>query len=110
MKERGFPTLVQAPHDDEAVEMGDDLVEDTDNTPTPTSNRTATTRAAVADDPHRRTTQDQSGKVDTLRTAEINLERDRRDTLTSPISALIAESMTDVSEVAGRDPAAPRPE
>jgi hypothetical protein len=85
------------------------LVEDADITPT--SNRTAAARAAVDDDDGRRTAQDHSGRLDTLRTAEVNLERDRRDTLTSPISALIAESMTEVSEVIpGRDPAAPRPE
>jgi hypothetical protein len=109
MKERGFPHLVQAARDDEAVELGDDLVEDADITPT--SNRTATSIPAVTEDAHQRTTQDQSGRLDTLRTAEINVERDRRKTLTSPISALIAESMSDVSEVkSGRDPAAPRPE
>jgi hypothetical protein len=88
------------------------LIDDQDITPT--SNRTATTLAAVADDgdeAHVRTTADLSGRTDTLKTAEINVERDRRDTLTSPISALIAESMTEVSEVMpGRDPAAPRPE
>jgi hypothetical protein len=93
----------------ETVELGDILVDDDDITPT--SNRTATTHAAVPEDDHSRKTTDQSGRLDTLRTAEINLERDRRNTLTSPISALIAESMSDVSEVtAGRDPAAPRPE
>lgn len=84
------------------------MVEDADITPV--SNRTATTRAAVGgdEDPHKRTTQDHSGRTDTLKTAEINLDRDRRDTLTSPISALIAESMSDVSEIRrGRDPAAP---
>jgi hypothetical protein len=92
------------------IELGDIVVED-DADITPTSNRTATTHAAVADDEHQRPTQDISGRVDTLRTAEINAERDRRNTLTSPISALIAESMSDVSELAkGRDPAAPRPE
>jgi len=80
----------------ETIDLGDMLVDDADITPT--SNRTAKT-------------EDVSGRVDTLRTAEINVERDRRNTLTSPISALIAESMSDVSEVApGRDPAAPRPE
>ncbi|HVU49953.1 MAG TPA: hypothetical protein VHL80_04660 [Polyangia bacterium] len=89
------------------------MVDDADITPT--SNRTATTHAAVpedlTDDEHSRRTQDHASHLDTLRTAEINVERDRRNTLTSPISALIAESMTDVSEVpAGRDPAAPRPE
>jgi hypothetical protein len=86
------------------------LVEDADITPT--SNRTATAHAVQGDDDvHSRTTQDHSGRLDTLKTAEINLERDRRDTLTSPISALIAESMTEVSEVTqGRDPAAPHPE
>ncbi len=87
----------------------DDLIEEID--PTSASNRSATTRAALPDDAHARTTQDHAGRVDTLRTAEINVERDRRDTLISPISALIAESMTDISELAaGRDPAAPRPE
>jgi hypothetical protein len=86
------------------------LVEDADITPT--SNRTATAHSVQGDeDIHSRTTQDHSGRLDTLKTAEINLERDRRDTLTSPISALIAESMTEVSEVVpGRDPAAPHPE
>jgi len=93
----------------ETIELGDMLVDDDDITPT--SNRTATVHAAVPEDDHSRKTQDQSGRLDTLRTAEINVERDRRNTLTSPISALIAESMSDVSEVpAGRDPAAPRPE
>jgi hypothetical protein len=88
------------------------LVEDADITPT--SNRTTTAHEVVRgddEDIHTRTTQDHSGRLDTLKTAEINLERDRRDTLTSPISALIAESMTEISEVAhGRDPAAPHPE
>jgi hypothetical protein len=85
------------------------LVDDADITPT--SNRTATTRAAVPEDAHTRATQDHSGRTDTLKTAEIDLDRDRRNTLTSPISALIAESMSDVSEInAGRDPAAPQPE
>jgi hypothetical protein len=108
-EERVFPDLVEAAHDDEAIELGDDLVEDADNTPT--SNRATTTHAVVTDDIHKRTTQDHSGRTDTMRTAEINVERDRRDTLTSPISALIAESMSEVSEVIpGRDPAAPRPE
>jgi hypothetical protein len=107
MRDRGFQFL--QPRDDESFELGDILVED-DADRTPTSNRTATTHAAVADDDHSRPTQDISGRVDTLRTAEINVERDRRNTLTSPISALIAESMSDVSEVkAARDPAAPRP-
>ena len=93
----------------ETIELGDMLVDDDDITPT--SNRTATVHSAVPEDEQSRKTQDQSGRLDTLRTAEINVERDRRDTLSSPISALIAESMTDVSEVpAGRDPAAPRPE
>ena len=93
----------------ETIDLGDMLVDDADITPT--SNRTATTHAAVPEDEHSRKTEDVSGRVDTLRTAEINVERDRRNTLTSPISALIAESMSDVSEVApGRDPAAPRPE
>ncbi len=103
-----FAHLVKAPHDEDEVDPGDDLVEDADITPT--SNRTTTTHAAI-DDLHQRATADHAGRVDTLRTAEINVERDRRDTLTSPISALIAESMTEVSEVIpGRDPAAPRPE
>jgi len=108
MKERGSPTLAPdaRAHDDPSE---DDLVEDVDFITT--SSRTATARAALPDDAHARTTQDHSGRVDTLRTAEINVERDRRDTLISPISALIAESMTDISELAaGRDPAAPRPE
>jgi hypothetical protein len=96
-------------HEGDLIDLGDALVEDADITPT--SNRTATTLTAVGDDPHSRTTADHSGRTDTLKTAEINLDRDRRDTLTSPISALIAESMTEVSEVMpGRDPAAPRPE
>jgi hypothetical protein len=107
-EERVFPDLVAALSDDEAIDLGDDLVEDADITPT--SNR-ATTTHAVVDDVHQRTTEDHSGRTDTMRTAEINVERDRRDTLTSPISALIAESMSEVSEVIpGRDPAAPRPE
>jgi hypothetical protein len=107
-EERVFPDLVAALSDDEAVDLGDDMVEDADITPT--SNR-ATTTHAVVDDVHQRTTEDHSGRTDTMRTAEINVERDRRDTLTSPISALIAESMSEVSEVIqGRDPAAPRPE
>src|SRR5450432_864721 len=107
-EERVFPDLVAALSDDEAVDLGDDLVEDADITPT--SNR-ATTTHSVVDDVHQRTTEDHSGRTDTMRTAEINVERDRRDTLTSPISALIAESMSEVSEVMpGRDPAAPRPE
>jgi hypothetical protein len=94
---------------EEVVDLGDILVDDADRTPT--SNRTATTHAAVVEDDHNRKTEDVSGRVDTLRTAEINVERDRRNTLTSPISALIAESMSDVSEVrAARDPAAPRSE
>jgi hypothetical protein len=101
--------LVQAARDDDTIDLGDILVEDDDITPT--SNRIAIPRAAVPDEDERRTARDQSGRLDTLRTAEINVERDRRDTLTSPISALIAESMSDVSEVSpGRDPAAPRPE
>src|SRR5450432_408559 len=107
-EERVFPDLVAALSDDEAVDLGDDLVEDADITPT--SNR-ATTTHSVVDDVHQRTTEDHSGRTDTMRTAEINVERDRRDTLTSPISALIAESMSEVSVViAARDPAAPRPE
>jgi hypothetical protein len=108
MKERVFPKLVPDAREDGAP-AGDDVVEEVDVTPT--SNRTATTQQVVSDDVQERTTQDHSGRVDTLRTAEINVERDRRDTLISPISALIAESMTDISELnAGRDPAAPRPE
>ena len=108
-EERVFPDLVQALRDEDDVHSGDDLVEDADMTPT--SNRTATSIPVVTDDVHHRMTHDQSGRTDTLRTAEINVERDRRDTLTSPISALIAESMSEVSEVIpGRDPAAPRPE
>jgi hypothetical protein len=78
---------------------------------TPTSNRTATTREAVpVENAHTRKTEEISGGTDTLKTAEIDLNRDRRSTLTSPISALIAESMSDVSERPGRDPAAPSPE
>jgi hypothetical protein len=108
MRERGLPFAMALA--DDSVDLGDILVED-DADITPTSNRTATTRATVEENEHLRATVDQSGRLDTLRTAEINVERDRRDTLTSPISALIAESMTEVSEVAqGRDPAAPRPE
>ena len=57
-------------------------------------------------DPHTRKTSEHSARTDTMKTAEIDLDRDRRSTLTSPISALIAESMSNVSE---RDPAAPRP-
>jgi hypothetical protein len=115
MKKRGFYTrLIEAAggqeHENDTVDLGAELVED-DADITPTSNRTATTRAAVPEEDDRRTTQDVSGRLDTLRTAEINVERDRRDTLTSPISALIAESMSDVSErPAARDPAAPQPE
>jgi hypothetical protein len=111
-EERVHPDLVPESGDDDAVELGDDLVEDADITPTSTiSNRLVTSRAAVPDDAHQRATQDHSGRTDTLRTAEINVERDRRQTLVSPISALIAESMSSVSEVVpGRDPAAPRPE
>jgi hypothetical protein len=89
------------------------VVEDSDNTPTPIPTRSAASRPAIDDDDvHTRTTQDHhSGRVDdTLRTAEINLERDRRDTLTSPISALIAESMSDIAETRGRDPDAPQGE
>ena len=93
----------------QTAELGNEVVDDADITPT--SNRTVTSRPAVPDDDaHSRTTQDHSGRVDTLQTAEINIDRDRRNTLSSPISALIAESMSDISEVAGRDPAAPRPE
>jgi hypothetical protein len=93
----------------ETIDLGDMVADDADITPT--SNRTATTHAAVPEDEHNRKTEDVSGRVDTLRTAEINVERDRRNTLTSPISALIAESMSDVSErKTGRDPAAPTPE
>jgi hypothetical protein len=107
MRDRGLQFL--QPRDDESFELGEILVED-DADKTPTSNRTAMTHAAVPEDDHSRPTQDISGRVDTLRTAEINVERDRRNTLTSPISALIAESMTDVAEARhGRDPAAPRP-
>jgi len=101
----------------ELVDLGEDLVEDADITPT--SNRATAAHAVVRDgvedafddDAHVRTTADVTGRTDTLKTAEINVERDRRDTLTSPISALIAESMTEVSEVMpNRDPAAPHPE
>jgi hypothetical protein len=94
---------------------GTDLAEDPDDTP---ANERATATHAVVegevqdDDEHTRTTADHSGRMtaDTMKTAEINVERDRRDTLTSPISALIAESMSDVSEARGRDPAAPQPD
>jgi hypothetical protein len=115
---RVFGHVVLDTADDEPLEPGDDLVEDADITPT-TNERPTATRAAVEApdeaDLHARITRDhlgdQSGRVDTLRTAEVNLVRDRRDTLTSPISALIAESMTEVSEPRpGRDPAAPQAE
>ena len=94
--------------------MKDALVEDADITPT-AHNRPTTTHDIVEDEGGEggdrgdgRVTADQSGRVDTLRTAEINIERDRRDTLTSPISALLAESMADVSDGrTPRDPAAP---
>jgi hypothetical protein len=106
MRARGLFEVRSTPDD---MELGDILVDEDDITPT--SNRTATTHAAVSADEDQRPTRDISGRVDTLATAEINVERDRRNTLSSPISALIAESMSDVSEVtAGRDPAAPRPE
>jgi hypothetical protein len=115
-----FAHLVQAvgkkPEDIAAaqeIHPGDDLVEDADITPTE-NNRPTTTHAVVeeeAEDVHARITSEHSGRVDTLKTAEINVERDRRDTLTSPISALIAASMTDVSEARpARDAAAPQPE
>jgi hypothetical protein len=111
-KKRGFYTsLIEAADGDDTVHSGDDLVEDADMTPT--SNRTAGSIPTVADedlDQNQRITSDHSGRLDTLRTAEINLERDRRDTLSSPISALIAKSMQEVSEIPSRDPAAPRPE
>ena len=75
MKGHGFSTLVQPMGEEDTVDLGDDLVEDADITPT--SNRTATTRGAVPeDDVHSRTTHDHSGRLDTLRTAEINVERD----------------------------------
>jgi hypothetical protein len=107
-KERVFPDLVQATRDNEAARLGDDLVEDADITPT--SSRAPQSRATVTDE-DARITKDHSGRTDTMKTAEINVDRDRRATLTSPISALIAESMTEVSEVIqGRDPAAPQPE
>ncbi|MDB4980463.1 MAG: hypothetical protein JWM82_1215 [Myxococcales bacterium] len=99
------------------------MVEDADITPT-AHNRPTTTHDVVTEDGSDedggdrdgrdrdgRVAADHSGRVDTLRTAEINIERDRRDTLTSPISALLAESMTDVSDGrTPRDPAAPQPE
>jgi hypothetical protein len=107
-QERAFPDLVQATRDNEAVELGDDLVEDEDSTPNP--DRAPQSRPAVTDE-SARITKDLSGRTDTMKTAEINVDRDRRATLTSPISALIAESMTEISEVnQGRDPAAPHPE
>jgi hypothetical protein len=86
------------------------VVDDADITPT--NNRPTATHAIVeeaGEDVHARITSDQSGRVDTLKTAEIDVARDRRDTLTSPISALLAESMTDVSEKPrAPDPAAPQ--
>jgi hypothetical protein len=103
-------------NDKDEIASGDDLVEDADITPTAHS-RPTTTHNIVDDSDGNddgddgRVTAEQSGRVDTLRTAEINIERDRRDTLTSPISALLAESMTDVSDGRSpRDPAAPQPE
>jgi hypothetical protein len=44
-----------------------------------------------------------------LKTAEVNIERDRRTTLTSPIPAIMAESMRQ-DATRERDPAAPEPE
>ena len=41
-----------------------------------------------------------------LKTAEIDVTRDRRSTLTSPIPAMLAESMSDIVDL-NRDPAAP---
>ena len=50
----------KAPHDEDDVASGDDLVEDADITPT--SNRTTTTQAAV-DDVYRRTTASGSARA-----------------------------------------------
>jgi len=98
------------------------LVDDADEPPT--SNRKTAVVNVVNDseggvdvpidddteDVHKRTTQDHSGRADTMKTAEIDPDRDRRSTLTSPISALIAESMAAVSEFnRGKDDAAPQP-
>jgi hypothetical protein len=105
--------------DDAVPGQGDALVDDEDITPTSNASpndRATAVHAAILDeapeDAHQRITSEHSGRVDdTLRTAEVNIERDRRDTLTSPISALIAESMADVSDPSSpRDPAAPQAE
>ncbi|HVZ72400.1 MAG TPA: hypothetical protein VHJ20_08490 [Polyangia bacterium] len=100
--------------DDEDIQSGDALIEDDDITPTSDS-RPTLAHPIVAEggepDMGGRITADHSGRLDTLKTAEINVERDRRDTLTSPISALIAESMTEIAEQRpARDPAAPQQE
>jgi hypothetical protein len=109
-----FAHLVRAvgqDDEDDAIAPGEDLVEDPeDNTPNAHS-RPTTTHAVVEDEDDGRVTAEHSGRVDTLRTAEIDVQRDRRDTLTSPISALLAESMADVGDGrVARDPAAPQPE
>jgi hypothetical protein len=139
-REQAFPGLVQASRDpqrprsetgetgphaaagagDEPVDLSADLVEDEDTgditspgVRVPTGEEAAgrgdagAPGAAVAPEAS-------AGQRDTMKTAEINLDRDRRPTLTSPISALIAESMIDMTDMSavkpGRDPAAPEPE
>jgi hypothetical protein len=124
-QERAYPDLVQATRESQGPRRAgepaggsEDVPVDTDwiepveseeiTAPSPES---LGDRFGAAADPA-----DRSGRRKVpahLKTAEVNIERDRRATLTSPIPAIMAESMRkegDRAPAPERDPAAPEPE
>lgn len=129
-QERVYPDLVSATRessaegeaegDGEDVEVGTDWI-DPAGSGEVTSRRHNQKTGPIASSPSQAAPSpvtspegDRSGRrvVNNLKTAEINIERDRRTTLTSPIPALLAESMLKEPARAdtARDPAAPEPE
>jgi hypothetical protein len=137
-EERALPDLVRATRDtarqrrpktdEQVVELGEEWVEEIDSgeitSPAEAgSGGSAMTAASGSGDDSGPSDADQTGRRPTkaLKTAEINVERDRRPTLTSPIPAIMAESMrgqsaadadvdVTIDVTAPRDPAAPEPE
>jgi hypothetical protein len=106
---------IEAVSEDLDVEVETDWVEpaESGDITSPHRSQVSDVYAAADDDPP---SPDHSSKrlVNNLKTAEVNLERDRRQTLTSPIPALLAESMLkepgSPPAAETRDPAAPEPE
>jgi len=118
-QERVYPDLAggtQEPGEDqtEDVEIGTDWIDPPGSGEVTSPTRVKNVEGLVAPVDE---SADRSSRrvINNLKTAEINIERDRRTTLTSPIPALLAESMlreprpTDAG-AASRDPAAPEPE